>query len=265
MGGTGLEPVTPSLSSWCHPSRTFALAHLFVRACRSFTALTRRGFAPICTPSRQLVVAPGSTHRAGLAPPRPARGRARETRASHATKAYSHVESGTSGSPWGEVHPPDHVEQLDPRALRLDLLKPRPDGRVLGRVRSAAIQSSASLIRGTALIVSASARFSGQSGYMYAPKIAMLSRTGISAGRFLCSVLVATDAPTHGQLVIVPMSSRRALALRVGRLLERLVGERAEIERRSVSVHARRRLRRDARVDQHRDREVFNQHAVCAA
>lgn len=30
---------------------------------------------------------------------------------------------------------------------------------------------------------------------MYAPKIAMLSRTGISAGRFLCSVLVATDAP----------------------------------------------------------------------
>ena len=30
---------------------------------------------------------------------------------------------------------------------------------------------------------------------------------GISAGRFLCSVLLAVDAPSHGQLAIVPMTS----------------------------------------------------------
>ena len=74
------------------------------------------------------------------------------------------------------------------------------------RVRSNAIQSSASLIRGTALIVSDSERFSGQSGFMYAPKIAWLSRIGIRAGRFLCSVFVAKEAPIHGQLVIVPIT-----------------------------------------------------------
>src|SRR4051794_6930654 len=72
---------------------------------------------------------------------------------------------------------------------------------------SAAIQSSASLIRGTALIVSINERFSGQSGFMYAPKIAWLSRIGIRAGLFLWSVFVANDAPIHGQLVIVPMIS----------------------------------------------------------
>src|SRR5687768_9525199 len=73
-----------------------------------------------------------------------------------------------------------------------------------GRVRSYAIQSSASLIRGTALTVSIDDGVSGQRGFMYAPKMARLSRSGISWGRFLWSAFVATDAPIHGQLAIVP-------------------------------------------------------------
>jgi hypothetical protein len=53
------------------------------------------------------------------------------------------------------------------------------------RVISVAIQWSASLIRPTALTVSIRERCLGQHGFMYAPKIARLSKIGIRAGRFL--------------------------------------------------------------------------------
>jgi hypothetical protein len=50
MGGTGLEPVTPSLS---------------IAFCRGFALLAVRLFTLVCTLSRGLVVARGSTVTAG--------------------------------------------------------------------------------------------------------------------------------------------------------------------------------------------------------
>ena len=61
MGGTGLEPVTPSLSRRPPRLRLLAEASEFLRGCRDFTLQRRAAFAPICTLSHGLVVARGST------------------------------------------------------------------------------------------------------------------------------------------------------------------------------------------------------------
>ena len=61
MGGTGLEPVTPSLSSRRLPSRAFAVAHSFSRLCGGLTFRASIAFALVFTLSQRLVVAPGST------------------------------------------------------------------------------------------------------------------------------------------------------------------------------------------------------------
>src|SRR4051794_30043236 len=61
MGGTGLEPVTPSLSSWQRAIRRLALVGRYYAICRSFASSIRATFASVCTLSRGLVVARGST------------------------------------------------------------------------------------------------------------------------------------------------------------------------------------------------------------
>jgi hypothetical protein len=61
MGGTGLEPVTPSLSIRPRRSRAFALVSPHSRFCWSFAGLTLGGFALTCTLLRGLLVARGST------------------------------------------------------------------------------------------------------------------------------------------------------------------------------------------------------------
>src|SRR6266540_6399550 len=61
VGGTGLEPVTPSLSSWQPAIPAFAIACAFSTVCRRFCFVAAAGLALVCTRSRGLVVAPGST------------------------------------------------------------------------------------------------------------------------------------------------------------------------------------------------------------
>ena len=61
MGGTGLEPVTPSLSRRPLVSRPLAGASEFLLPCRAFTLKRQAAFAPACTLSLGLVVARGST------------------------------------------------------------------------------------------------------------------------------------------------------------------------------------------------------------
>jgi hypothetical protein len=61
MGGTGLEPVTPSLSRRHPPSRPLARACSFSFLCRNFPLDARTAFAFVCAPSSVLVVARGST------------------------------------------------------------------------------------------------------------------------------------------------------------------------------------------------------------
>jgi hypothetical protein len=61
MGGTGLEPVTPSLSSQLLALRAFAAAYSFSVLCRSFTPSAPAAFALVRSLSRKLVVARGST------------------------------------------------------------------------------------------------------------------------------------------------------------------------------------------------------------
>ncbi len=61
MGGTGLEPVTPSLSSRPQHSPAFAVAYSCSILCRSFRLRAPAAFAFVRTLSRGLVVAPGST------------------------------------------------------------------------------------------------------------------------------------------------------------------------------------------------------------
>ena len=63
MGGTGLEPVTPSLSSPQDATPTFAPARAFRCPCRSFRASQHRAFARVCDLWRLLVLAPVSTGR----------------------------------------------------------------------------------------------------------------------------------------------------------------------------------------------------------
>src|SRR5205823_2010660 len=60
MGGTGLEPVTPSLSRRPPRSRLFARASAFSFPCRDFTLQRQAAFVPVCTLSRGLVVAPSA-------------------------------------------------------------------------------------------------------------------------------------------------------------------------------------------------------------
>ena len=117
-------------------------------------------------------------------------------------------------------------------------------------------------MRGTALIVSANECFSGQRGFMYAPKIAWLSRTGIRVGRFLWSVLVAKDAPTQMSARHRAEHVRNKLALLSRRLLKRLFGKHPKIECGSVRVHGRRGARGDPRIDEHRDREILDMQTV---
>lgn len=50
-------------------------------------------------------------------------------------------------------------------------------------------------------------RSSGQPEFMKAPKIAWLSRIGISRGRFLCNTFVATDAANPGHFATAPTTS----------------------------------------------------------
>ena len=53
--------VTPSLSRWPPRSRLLAGVSTFALPCRDFTLQRQTAFAPICTLSRGLVVARGST------------------------------------------------------------------------------------------------------------------------------------------------------------------------------------------------------------
>src|SRR2546421_12664987 len=61
MGGTGLEPVTPSLSRRPRRSRLLAGASESLLPCRDLTLQRRAAFAPVCTLFRRLVIARGST------------------------------------------------------------------------------------------------------------------------------------------------------------------------------------------------------------
>jgi hypothetical protein len=61
MGGTGLEPVTPSLSSWQPAIPSFAVVRVFSTICRRFRSRRGAGLALACARSRTLVVARGST------------------------------------------------------------------------------------------------------------------------------------------------------------------------------------------------------------
>jgi hypothetical protein len=61
VGGTGLEPVTPSLSRRHPPSRPFAPACSFSFLCRNFPLDARIAFAFVYALSSALVVARGST------------------------------------------------------------------------------------------------------------------------------------------------------------------------------------------------------------
>ena len=61
MGGTGLEPVTPSLSRRPPRSRLLAAASEFSLPCRDFTLQRQAAFAPVCTLAGGPVVARGST------------------------------------------------------------------------------------------------------------------------------------------------------------------------------------------------------------
>ncbi len=62
VGGTGLEPVTPSLSIRAPPLRVFAAAHPFSRLCRSFVLEVAAALALVCALFHRLVVAPGGTN-----------------------------------------------------------------------------------------------------------------------------------------------------------------------------------------------------------
>src|SRR4029077_19115348 len=59
MGGTGLDPVTPSLSSRHPRSRPLTAAYSFSLLCSDFNFDTQTVFALVCTLSRRLVVARG--------------------------------------------------------------------------------------------------------------------------------------------------------------------------------------------------------------
>ncbi len=72
MGGTGLEPVTPSLSSWQLAIHTFAIIGVFSAPCRRFSLGPGAALALVRTRFRTLVVARGSTELGASAP----RGRA---------------------------------------------------------------------------------------------------------------------------------------------------------------------------------------------
>jgi hypothetical protein len=61
MGGTGLEPVTPSLSRRPPRSRLLTGAPAFSLLCTDFTLQRHTRFALTCILSRGLVVARGST------------------------------------------------------------------------------------------------------------------------------------------------------------------------------------------------------------
>ncbi len=61
MGGTGLEPVTPSLSNWQPDLLLFAIVGAFSTICRRFHSRRGTALALVCTRSRTLVVARGST------------------------------------------------------------------------------------------------------------------------------------------------------------------------------------------------------------
>jgi hypothetical protein len=67
MGGTGLEPVTPSLSTWCSCSRRFAQvrSHSIVERKVTFdrTAQRTRTNAEPCHPCQPLTCAPSATCR----------------------------------------------------------------------------------------------------------------------------------------------------------------------------------------------------------
>src|SRR2546426_5969963 len=63
VGGTGLEPVTPSLSSPQDATPTFAPAHASPCLCRSFRAPQHRAFPRVGDLWRLLVLAPVSTGR----------------------------------------------------------------------------------------------------------------------------------------------------------------------------------------------------------
>jgi hypothetical protein len=61
MGGTGLEPVTPSLSSWQRAICRLAFFDIYYTICSIFAPSRRPALARVCTLSHELVVARGST------------------------------------------------------------------------------------------------------------------------------------------------------------------------------------------------------------
>jgi hypothetical protein len=61
MGGTGLEPVTPSLSSPNAGSRAFATTTCFWLVCSTFLASPATALAHVCGRFRFLLLAPVST------------------------------------------------------------------------------------------------------------------------------------------------------------------------------------------------------------
>jgi len=63
MGGTGLEPVTPSLSIRPRRSRAFAAVSWFSPLCRRFTVDAPASFALVGALLTTLAVARGSTDR----------------------------------------------------------------------------------------------------------------------------------------------------------------------------------------------------------
>src|SRR5207247_2766348 len=71
-GGTGLEPVTPSLSRRHPGSRLLTRASSFSSLWRNFTLHARAAFAFVCAPFSVLVVARGSTVGTSASEPRTA-------------------------------------------------------------------------------------------------------------------------------------------------------------------------------------------------
>jgi hypothetical protein len=81
MGGTGLEPVTPTLSIRPPAIRQLAFSRGYYTICRRFAPLRGAAFASVFTLSRGLVVARGSTiHRSSALAQSPRFSRARVTR-----------------------------------------------------------------------------------------------------------------------------------------------------------------------------------------
>lgn len=134
--------------------------------------------------------------------------------------------------------------------------------RFSGRVRSVQIHSRACAMRSTAYTLPVDDRRSGHRGFMYAPKIAWLSRIGMSCGRFLWRTLVPTDAANPFQHATSAI--RRATLPRISRDVcsSGRSAQRFKIEVSSAILHAFEGGWPNPRVDEDRDCQVLGHELI---